>query len=186
MEDRAISLAHSIIGVSHGRPEHDFYPTPSFATISLLQKEKFEGLIWEPACGDGAISKVLEEKGYTVWSTDLYDYGYGNVGVDFLHSYKKVSNIITNPPYKLAQAFVEHALECTERKVAMLLKLQFLEGVGRYKFFKSSPLKNVYVFSKRLSMNRNGIKMKNKGMICFAWFVWEHGYKGQPIINWIL
>jgi hypothetical protein len=177
--------ARSLVGVSEGRPEGDYYPTPRIATEALLGVESFEGEIWEPACGDGAISKVLEEYGYSVRSTDLIDRGYGEGNVDFLLTSDKTHNIITNPPYSLAEKFVMHSLFRTTGKVAMLCKLQFLEGGKRRAMFESTPLKSVHVFSKRIKMTRNGEKMKNGGMICFAWFVWEHGYTGEPTIKWI-
>ena len=70
-------------GNQGGRKENDFYATPSWAVESLLQVEKFPDLIWEPACGDGAISKVLRTHGHEVLSTDLIDRGYGQGGIDF-------------------------------------------------------------------------------------------------------
>ena len=82
------------------RAAYEFYPTPPEATRALLSVESFEGDIWEPACGDGAISKVLEAAGYQVVSTDLIDRGYGAGGHNFLNSDKPLAkNIITNPPY---------------------------------------------------------------------------------------
>lgn len=183
-----ISKAHSIVGHSKGRPEGDFYPTPDFATIELLKREKFNGSIYECACGDGAIAKLLPKEN-KIYATDLYDRGYGKSGVDFIkHDFKgwKCNNIITNPPYSLAQDFIEKALQVTTDKVAMLLKLQFLEGAKRYDMFKSTPFKKILVFSKRLTLSRNGVKQKNSGMICFAWFIWEHGYAENPTIDWIL
>lgn len=182
-----MSRAHSIVGVSEGRPVTDFYRTPVEATKSLLSVETFPGIIWEPACGDGAISKVLLEEGYDVVSSDLFHYGYGVPGVDFLQSSETVTHIITNPPFKHAQDFVQMALNSTTGKVAMLLKLQFLEGKKRKTFFESSPLKTVYVFSNRLKLTRNGKddEYKNGGMMAFAWFVWDHAYGGSPTIEWL-
>lgn len=82
------------------RAAYEFYPTPPEATRALLSVEQFDGSIWEPACGDGAISKVLTEAGYQVVSTDLIDRGYGAGGHDFLKSTTPLAkNIITNPPY---------------------------------------------------------------------------------------
>lgn len=82
------------------RAAFEFYPTPPEATRALLSVESFEGSIWEPACGDGAISKVLEAAGYQVISTDLIDRGYGAGGHNFLKSDRPLAkNIITNPPY---------------------------------------------------------------------------------------
>lgn len=183
--DEKLKRAQSLVGTSAGRPEHDFYPTPREATVALLERETFIGDIWEPACGDGAISKVLEEHGHTVRSTDLIDRGYGEGGKDFLWSTDTATNIITNPPFTLGEEFIRKSLSCTTGKVVMLTKLQFLEGAKRKKMFESTPLKTVYVFSKRLTMTRNGEKMKNSGMIAFQWMVWEHGYEGPPTIQWI-
>ena len=180
-----LKRAQSLVGSSEGRPDHDFYPTPPEAVNALLEVELFEGVVWEPACGDGAICKVLEANGFTVVATDLIDRGYGETPHDFLTSKLTCDNIITNPPFTLAEDFIKLGLTRTTKKVAMLCKLQFLEGAKRKIMFESTPLKNVWVFSKRLSMTRNGEKMKNSGMIAFSWFVWEHGYTGKPTIGWL-
>lgn len=186
-----LKRAQSLVGTSAGRPDDDFYPTPPEATAALLAHEKFEGMIWEPACGDGAICRVLEDHGYTIKATDLNYRGYGVGDTDFLNQIEACNadanppNIITNPPFKLAEEFIWKSLSLTTGKVAMLCKLQFLEGAKRKKMFESTPLKTVYVFSKRLTMTRNGEKMKNSGMIAFAWFVWEHGYTGEPTVKWL-
>ena len=178
--------AQSIVGTSKGRNWHDFYPTPRAATEALLGVEKFDGEIWECACGDGAISKVLAEHGYTVKSSDLINRGYGETPVDFLLMPREnvTDNIVTNPPYGLAEEFVRTALGASRRKVAMLCKLAFLEGERRKRMFETTPLARVHVFSKRITMTRNGDEMPNGGMIAFAWFVWEHGYEGRPTIGW--
>ena len=93
------------------REKDDFYPTPPEATQSLLNRQKFKGNIWECACGNGAMSKVMIEQGYDVYSSDLIDRGYGEVGIDFLQSNKKVDNIVTNPPFNLATEFTLKAFE---------------------------------------------------------------------------
>ncbi len=182
--DPKLKRAQSLVGTSEGRGEFDYYPTPPVATEALLSVEKFHGLIWEPACGDGAICRVLEAHGHKILATDLIDRGYGEGGHDFLTSPYRATSIITNPPFKLAEQFVRRALDHTSDKVAMLCKLQFLEGVKRKEMFETTPLKTVYVFSKRLTMTRNGETMGNAGMICFGWFIWQHGYSGAPTIAW--
>lgn len=113
----AKSKASVIAGGNQGaREEHDFYPTPAHAVESILAVEPLEGSIYECACGDGAICKVLE-KFYPeshIHASDLIDRGYGTSGVDFLtHNYGeyRFDNIITNPPYRYATEFVEKALE---------------------------------------------------------------------------
>jgi hypothetical protein len=178
--------AANFLGTNFGQREpDDFYATPAHATWALLRRESFGRAIWEPACGDGAISKVLQAAGYKVFSSDLIDRGYGNVPLDFLTSNRKVQNIVTNPPYRLAEAFVRKALESTSHKVAMLLKLAFLEGQSRYRLFQETPLKSVYIFSERVSLYRGGAENRGGGTIAFAWFVWEHGYAREPVLQWI-
>lgn len=183
---RRLKRAQSLVGTSPGRPPEDYYKTPPVATEALLRAETFSGLVWEPACGDGAICKVLEAHGIKTMATDLIDRGWGEAPHDFLTSDRTAPNIITNPPFKLAESFVRKALEQTTGKVAMLCKLQFLEGAKRKAMFESTPLKTVHVFSKRITMARNGkTEDYQSSMICFAWFVWEHRYTGSPTISWI-
>lgn len=124
------------------REDNDFYATEPKALILLLERETFDDLIWEPACGKGHLSEVLKQSGYIVKSTDLVDRGYGKSGVDFLKCTTPFNgDIITNPPYKYAQKFVEHALELIPNghKVAMFLKLTFLESKNRRSLFESNP-----------------------------------------------
>jgi hypothetical protein len=161
---------------------------PPHATEALLRVEKFEGTIWEPACGEGAMSKVLQAHGYDVISTDLVNRGYGQYPIDFLMEYKKTAqNIVTNPPFKLAIPFVEKSLSLTTGKVAMLLKLTFLETQKRRKLFDSTPIARVYIFSERVTMQRGRQTTVDDtgGMIAYAWYVWEHGYTGKPTLDWI-
>ncbi|CAM6053376.1 unnamed protein product [Sphagnum tenellum] len=166
-----LKRAQSLVGTSEGRPDYDYYPTPPEATEALLRVETFTGTIWECAAGNGAISKVLEAHGHTVVSTDLIDRGFGEAPHDFLTSSLRYPNVITNPPFTLAEQFVQLSLGRTTGKVAILGKLQFLEGAKRKIMFENSPLKSVWVFSKRLTMTRNGEKMDNSGMICFGWIL---------------
>ncbi len=184
--DEKLKRAQSLVGTSAGRPELDFYPTPEAAIMKLLDREKFDGSIWENSCGDGAICRALMARGYTdILATDIADRCYGEANHDFLTSPYRADNIIMNPPFSLAQQFVERSLARTTGKVAMLGKLAFLEGQKRKAMFESTPLETVYVFSKRVSMTRGGEKMKNGGMIAFAWYCWRHGYEGKPTIEWI-
>jgi len=176
--------AQSIVGYSRSRADKDFYPTPEHVTRDIMSVELFEGSVWEPACGDGSMSKVIE-KFYPVISSDIVDRGYGETGINFLLENRIVDNIITNPPFLDAENFVYHALKRTKYKVAMFLKLSFLEGMKRKIMFESTPLSCVYVYSHRVSLKRNGVGKTGSGMIAFAWFVWEQGYEGEPVIRWI-
>src|SRR5579859_3405497 len=100
-----MSQQHRITGVAVDREQRekdDFYPTPPEGTQALLRVEKFDGPIWEPACGEGAISIVLSGAGYEVINTDLVNRGYGVPRVDFLMETKSLApNIVTNPPFKM-------------------------------------------------------------------------------------
>lgn len=124
------------------RETNDYYATEPKALELLLEQESFDPFVWECACGEGHLSEVLRQHSYIVHSTDLIDRGYGVGGVDFLKETAPFNgDIITNPPYKFAQEFVEHALSLipTGNKVAMFLKLTFLEGQGRRKMFEMHP-----------------------------------------------
>jgi hypothetical protein len=187
--EKSVQKAQSIVGTNNdgGRPIMDFYPTPERGTQALLRVETFIGDIWEPACGDGSMSRAIESFGYKVYSTDIQPRGYGN-RLDFFFAGDLLApNIITNPPFVLSQEFAERALLLGCNKLALLNKLAFLEGVDRTKWLQTTPLKNVWVFSRRLKMTRNGEeeRIKGGGMIAFAWFVWEKEYSGRPMIGWV-
>lgn len=173
------------------REPNDYYATEPRAVDFLLEQEKFAPVVWECACGEGHISKVLEEYGYEVISTDLIYRGYGDKQTfDFLKDTKEGfdGDIITNPPYKYAKEFVEQALDSikTGRKVAMLLKLTFLEGQARRLLFDQQPPKTVYVFSGRVKCAKNGdFEGSGPEAMAYAWFVWEKGFHGSPQIKWI-
>lgn len=183
------SNALSIVGSSRrngDREVDDFYPTPAYAVEELLKREEFFGNVWECACGEGDISKVFESNGFNVLSTDLIPRGYGEE-LDFLTSDIKSNNIVTNPPYRLALDFVLKAKQNCDSKIAMFLKTVWLESDSRYEMFQDTEfsLKTVYQFSKRVSLYKGGVKMKNGGMIAYAWYVWDKSYKGKPSIEWI-
>lgn len=167
---------------------NDYYATEPKAVELLLEQEQFSPYVWEPACGEGHISEVLLAHGYKVLSTDLIDRGYGNGGVDFLEAEPPEipHDIITNPPYRYAKEFVERALKVSmdSAKIAMFLKLTFLEGQARRKLFCDNPPRTVYVSSSRLQCGKNG-DFSGTSMVAYAWFVWEKGYKGQTALKWI-
>ena len=172
------------------RDENDFYATDPIAATFLLAEEEFEDNIWECANGKGHLSSVFEKSGYTVRKSDLINRGQEEV-LDFLDPSitEWDGDIITNPPFKIAQSFIEKGLSIIPKgnKVAMFLKLQFLEGRKRKEFFQRTPPKVVYVFSGRIETAKNGDfhKYQQGSAIAFAWFVWEKGYTGDTIVKWI-
>lgn len=143
------------------REAFDYYATDPKAVEMLLELEQFAPVIWEPACGEGHISKVLQAHGYEVISTDLVYRGFGDPEpLDFLKETLDgfEGDIITNPPYSVGLEFVQRALESIRLggKVAMFLKVQFLEGQKRGAFFKDTPPRTVYISRSRLSCAKNG------------------------------
>lgn len=186
------------IGASnHGyidREENDYYATDPRAIELLLKEESFSKKVWECACGEGHLSKVLIERGYDVLSTDLINRGYGTGGVDFLQhdpDIKFDGDIITNPPYKYALEFVRHAVEVISEghKVAMFLKLQFLEGRARREFFDKYPPSRIYVSSSRLNCCKNGDfspenRKAHSSAQAYAWFVWDKPGDGETKLTW--
>ena len=170
------------------RQNEDYYATDPKAAEWLLKLETFSPNIWECACGEGHLSKVFEKNGYNVKSTDLINRGFGCFGIDFLSidNLEWNGDIITNPPYKYAQEFVEKGLQIIPQgnKIAMFLKLQFLEGKGRKNLFLSQPPKTVYVSSSRLLCAKNG-KFNNDGSaVAYAWYVWVKGFNETTILKW--
>ncbi len=172
------------------RAEWDYYATPELAVTELLRVEHFDKAvpIWEPAAGEKAISNILEREGYTVISSDIINRDCGVHEIDFFSCNQKwKGNIITNPPFAKATEFIEHALSLIEdgRKVAFLLRIQFLEGVRRRKLFAENPPIRIWVSTRTLRCAIYGYFVNATGNAStYAWFVWEKGFKGSPSIGW--
>jgi hypothetical protein len=163
----------------------DFFPTPTWATHALIDNERFKGNIWECACGDGAMSRVLELTSRPVVSTDLYDRGFGEGGQDFLAASRVADNIVTNPPFNSAEEFVAAGVQRARRKFALLLRLAFLEGANRANtIFAKSPPARVWVFSERITFYPSGVAPKGSGTTAYAWFVWDKDAPGQTELKW--
>jgi hypothetical protein len=163
----------------------DFFPTPAWATHALIDNEPFEGEIWEPACGDGAMAKVLATTGCPIYGSDLYDRGYGEAGIDFLASDRRTDNVVTNPPYNAAESFVRVGLSTARRKVALLLRLAFLEGANRQRtIFSKNPPARVWVFSERITFYPKGATRKGTGTTAYAWLVWDADGPSSSELRW--
>jgi hypothetical protein len=176
------------------RPAFDFYPTPPEAVHALLSVESFEGTVWEPACGDGAISEALFEAGHAVISSDLIDRGYGYPHVDFLREPTSwAKNIITNPPYGrgLADRFIAHALELTDKTggtLAMLLNLMSLCHPTRHNMWTSRPPSAIYALDQLICYpNGNPAEAGYRTMQHrYIWCVWRPQRRaGRPRLWWL-
>tara|TARA_R100001224_G_scaffold80366_1_gene50338 strand:+ start:107 stop:739 length:633 start_codon:yes stop_codon:yes gene_type:complete len=183
------STAHS----SSQRESNDFYQTPTHAIENFLEcfvnrdKNQINLHVWEPSCGNGAISEVLTQHGHIVTSTDIIDRGYGEQK-DFLifnENYGK-GDIITNPPFKIIKEFLEKALSLLQdgQQLILLMRLLCLEGKTRNKIFQKHPIKYVYIHTSRIACHKpNDTNTANA--MAYAWFVWEKGYKGDSIMKWL-
>ena len=184
--------------VNYERVENDFYATDPQSVRDLLDIFKIESSSFlEPCVGQGHIIETIKEyfPNAKFIASDLVDRGYKDTIIsdfikeDFIN--EKVDWIITNPPYSVAKEFIDKSLSLTNKGVIMFLKIQFLEGQARKEWFKKTPLKYVYVFSKRQDPWRDGNSLNPKtgkkwgSTMCFAWFIWEHNYNGKPTIEWL-
>jgi hypothetical protein len=168
----------------------DLYETPECATRALLAVESLpQGTVWEPACGPGAIVRVLRAAGHQVYATDLVNYGSADQDehrVDFLMEFAapEIASIVTNPPFKLAAEFVRHALLLCPR-VYMFLRLAFLESEGRSDILEGGQLRRVYVFRERLPMmHRAGwVGTRASSRMAFAWFCWDRQHRGPAELH---
>lgn len=185
----------SIMGASshsdEEREANDYYATDPQAIDYLKEKIDLPHVILEPSCGEGHLSKRLEELGHKVYSYDKVDRGYGEIEDFFFRETmpNDCTCILTNPPYKYATEFVLKSLELLPvgGVCCMFLKTTFLEGKTRWeKIYNTSPPFKVLQFSCRMACAKNGeFKSNIQSAVAYAWFIWVKGYKGLPTIEWI-
>ena len=171
------------------RVEKDYYATEPRALELLLELESFSKDVWEPAAGGGHLVDVLETHGHKVRKSDIVKRRADITELDFL-TYQGTydGDIITNPPYSKGGEFVLKALDTVTEghKVAMFMKITFLEGQDRYnKLYSKYPPKKIYVAVKRLICVRNGDfeNQPKATAIAYGWFIWEKGYKGKTELD---
>lgn len=189
----ATPIARSVPRRHPHRLPNEFYPTPPEATRALLSVEQFDGDIWEPACGDGRIAKVLIDHGHAVISTDLHAYGHGLSGVDFLReTAPRAKHIVTNPPYGwgLADRFVRRALALTRHtggKVAMLLNMASLSHPRRTTEWQQSPPARLYAIDDIVCWpeDRYGPPPRHFTKHRYVWAVWTPEHQGPPSFWWL-
>jgi len=177
------------------RSSLDNFPTPPWATRALMEYvincgdgHYKDSSCYEPACGAGHMHKVLCKYFSVVFASDIHDYGYGNVA-DFLNKNEgkgPVDWIITNPPFRLAEEFVEQALKQATVGVAMLVRTTFLETIGRYeKIYSKNPPTIFAQFSERVPMVKGRLDKKASSATAYAWMVWLKGKEGPTRLQWI-
>lgn len=171
------------------RPESDFYPTPGFLTEALLKsyeftdyiealkrhcnRDKRQPCILEPACGDGAITKVLQKH---LGFCDIISHDIRTDGVDFL-TYtpeRKIDMVITNPPFSLFDEFVKKAKEIAP-VVIFIGKVNFFGAYNRHRDGVWDNLRDVMVFNRQVDY-RTGSRDDGKfhcGNLVTGWFIWH-------------
>lgn len=171
----------------------DDFPTPPWATRGLLEHVLDTRTLanlscLEPACGAGHMAKVLKEYFGEVKYADAYHYGYGPIR-DFLtypYETNAVDWVITNPPFRLAEEFVQRALEVAKIGVAILARTVFLESCGRYRdIFETNPPKKFAQFVERVPMIRGRLDIKATTATGYAWFVWDKHGRSTPQLMWV-
>jgi hypothetical protein len=184
-------LDHSCQVQRHALSErkNDCYETPAVAVQALLRHERLPHRLWDPCCGPGNIVSALRAAGHEVIASDLVDYG------DPTHFYRRdflmerkapdgCEGVVMNPPFKLAEEFIAHALELSPLVIA-LLRLAFLESERRCHILENCGLARILVFRKRLPMmHRRGWEGRkaNSGM-AFCWMIWNRGHTGATTID---
>lgn len=188
------NTSHAVMAQRHeARDSADDFPTPPWATRALIEhiigSENVTGLTClEPACGRGYMSRPLAEYFGQVSSSDAHWYGFGEVR-DFLeYPFAALSHdwVITNPPFRRAEEFVERALLVARKGVAILARTVFLESIGRYEgIFRDRPPSKFAQFSERVPMVRGRVDAKASTATGYAWFVWEKDAELSPRLMWV-
>ena len=164
----------------------DYFPTPPWATRALCEyltatwPAAMRRSVWEPAAGGGAMVRALAETFARVVASDIHDYGAGYTVRDYLargglfeaDDVARVDWVITNPPF--AAAFADCALADAERGVALLVRLGFLEGIGRHKrLFAPAPPHSVLIFTERVAMVEGRLDPAASTATAYAWVIWD-------------
>lgn len=167
----------------------DDFPTPPWATRALCERINCSGLtVREPAANRGHMVQPLSEYFASVEASDIHDYGAGYPVQDFLFGcHDEVDWTITNPPFRLAEQFLEVALSCSKAGVALIVRSAFLEGVGRYnRLFSQTPPTNILQFSERVVMHKGKLSAKGSTATAYCWLVWnKYSPSSYTRIGWI-
>ncbi len=173
------------------REANDWYVEPEWCSLRLFEEEAFSGSIYDPACGRGTIVISALKTGRVAAGSDLINRGWDSTltPLNFLQSDHHRDNIVSNPPYGIAEQFVERALTLASRKVAMLLPSKWVHGDKRSRWLAQTPLSRIWFLTPRPSMPPGHVLAAGgkpgNGTVDYAWFVWLQGYAGQPEVSWL-
>ena len=168
------------------RPKNDFYCTPFSLTWELLKKQNITKA-WEPACGLGSITKPLIDNGVDVSCSDI-DPEFDPKGISrqfFEFTLPQQPVIISNPPFSLWDVFVFHAKMLDAKKIIFIGKTDYFSADGRSKSGIWNNLHHVYIFNRKVDYQtpyrEDGLF--HVGAMTSAWFIWDKGYQGKPMID---
>lgn len=175
------------------REENDWYVEEPWNVDRLFDAVSFTGKVHDPCCGMGTIVAAARRAGYIATGSDIVDRGYNFPARDFFTSGNTHDNIVTNPPYKIAQKVIAHALEHARHRVAALVQLKFLAGQRRHPLFTDARTEKVIIFSRRpnmppgLMLEEHGEEIRGGGSIDYAWVIWKtsKAVRGATI-EWVL
>jgi len=166
--------------IQRDRQLRDWYPTPSDVTQALINVHPVAGMtLWEPCCGDGSMSKVLEKAGAVVICSDIMPLIEGAYTQDFLTTTQMpdgATGIVTNPPYKLAAQFIEHAMNMKPDFVAMLLKSTFWHAARRYTIWRKYRPSHIHPLLWRPDFLNLGAPAMD-----FMWACWIADHSGPTV-----
>ncbi len=173
------NFATKIVGANPAtkRTEMDFYPTPPAVTEALLRFLDLpkETVIWEPACGENDMAYVMLNAGYTVVTTDII------YGQDFLtEPLPGCDWIITNPPFSVADKFIEHCAE-HGKPFAMLLKSQYWHARRRYDLFYRIKPSFVCPLTWRPDFQFKKHETRKSPLMDVQWCVWIPPYDQKTV-----
>jgi hypothetical protein len=187
----------SAVMAQRSEPQDSFddFPTPPWAGRALcrfLRGELLQYLqlvdVREPAANRGHLVRALAEEFREVIASDVHDYGAGFPVHDYLfpEPLARTAWTITNPPFRLAEAFIERALDLSGVGVAMLVRASFLEGVGRFeRLYSHTPPTHVLQFSERVVMHKGTLSERGSTATAYAWLIWFKPHMGQPAqLHW--
>lgn len=179
------------------RDSLDDFPTPPWATRALCEWLQANGwpladlVCREPAANRGHMVKPLREFFGHVEASDVHDYGAGFPVADYLFGLPPapVDFTITNPPFRLAEQFIERMLETSRIGCAVIVRSAFLESVGRFeRLFSKNPPSHVLQFTERVVMHKGRLAPEGSTATAYCWLLWlecRGADTGRTLLEWI-
>jgi hypothetical protein len=176
------------------REAHEHYVEPEWCSRRLFEVERFEGGVWDPACGFGRIPLEARYKGLPAHASDIVHRSeICQQQLDFFKFEKapmirgyEAQNIVSNPPFEIFREFAEHSLKLATGKVALIWLVRTLNAA---RWLNDLPLKRILFLTPRPSMPPGHViaagQKPGGGKQDFCWLIFDHTYNGEPTIGWL-